>query len=187
MKIERDQLILDNIGLVHHIAAKYNSIDDDDAISEGTIGLMQAADRFDSERGLKFSTYAYSYINGHMLNYFSKRTFELSLDKEIGDDGFTILDTIEDEYDFEADIISHEVDDVRLRVIKEVVEQNFIYTSILPTLPTLYLRYLSCPSFVILSSEFNVTIARIKQIITKIERMLKVELPKHPLYEECKK
>jgi RNA polymerase sigma factor for flagellar operon FliA len=41
----------------------------DELVSEGVIGLMNAADKFDASRGIKFSTYAKYRINGAMLDY----------------------------------------------------------------------------------------------------------------------
>jgi RNA polymerase sigma factor (sigma-70 family) len=61
---DRNRLILDNRALVPWV---YNRIRHfplvarmgmDDAIGHGTIGLIKAADGFDAERGVKFSSYA---------------------------------------------------------------------------------------------------------------------------------
>jgi RNA polymerase primary sigma factor len=56
----RDHLILANTRLVISIAKKYRGqgIPFLDLIQEGNLGLMKAVDRFDPERGYKFSTYA---------------------------------------------------------------------------------------------------------------------------------
>ena len=39
-----------------------------DMIQEGTVGLIQAVERFDSERGVRFSTFASYRIRGRILN-----------------------------------------------------------------------------------------------------------------------
>ena len=62
-------LIDDHLNLVYSIAVRvYRSIrgpiELDDLISFGTVGLLQAADRYDPERGSSFATFAYSRIRG---------------------------------------------------------------------------------------------------------------------------
>ncbi|MFH1361193.1 MAG: sigma-70 family RNA polymerase sigma factor [bacterium] len=60
--------------LVHSIAAMVSNkglppnIMYDDLVSDGTVGLMKAWERFDSNRGVKFETYASYRIRGEMLD-----------------------------------------------------------------------------------------------------------------------
>jgi RNA polymerase primary sigma factor len=60
----RDELILANLRLVVHIAKKFsgNGLGLLDLVQEGNLGLIKAVDKFDSERGNRFSTYAYWWI-----------------------------------------------------------------------------------------------------------------------------
>lgn len=53
-----------NLKLVASIARHYNTkgMEYDDLIQEGNIGLMRAVDRFDSEKGFKFATYAHWWV-----------------------------------------------------------------------------------------------------------------------------
>ena len=63
-KQARCRLIESNMRLVINIAKGYRNraIPLEDLIQEGAIGLMQAAERFDPEKGFRFSTYATHWI-----------------------------------------------------------------------------------------------------------------------------
>lgn len=68
-----NSLIMDNLKLVGHIASKYRSRPDyNDIVQAGMVGLCEAAMRFDETRGNKFSTYAGSYIHGHICEYYHR-------------------------------------------------------------------------------------------------------------------
>ena len=56
----RERMILSNLRLVVLIAKRYvgRGLGFSDLIEEGNIGLMKAVDRFDPEKGFRFSTYA---------------------------------------------------------------------------------------------------------------------------------
>lgn len=60
----RERLIESNMRLVINIAKGYRNraIPLEDLIQEGAIGLMQAAERFDPDKGFRFSTYATHWI-----------------------------------------------------------------------------------------------------------------------------
>ena len=63
----RDIIVEHNIKLVYHIAKNYNSLtgismEFADFIQEGCIGLIKAIDKFDPDKGFKFSTYAIWWI-----------------------------------------------------------------------------------------------------------------------------
>ncbi len=69
----RAQLLNQYLGLVHHSARRLlgrvsRDIELDDLIGAGTLGLVQALEGFEPERGLAFSTYAVPRIRGAMLD-----------------------------------------------------------------------------------------------------------------------
>ncbi len=68
----REQLIDNNYGLVHACANKFRGrgVDYDDLFQAGCVGLIKAADNFDSERGFAFSTYAVPVILGEIKRIF---------------------------------------------------------------------------------------------------------------------
>jgi RNA polymerase primary sigma factor len=63
-RLAKQRLIESNMRLVINIAKTYRNraIPLEDLIQEGAIGLMQAAERFDPEKGFRFSTYATHWI-----------------------------------------------------------------------------------------------------------------------------
>lgn len=74
----RAQLLDRYLGLVHHIARQVaarvsDTVELDDLVSAGTLGLMQALEAFDLSRGLAFSTYATPRIHGAMLDSLRSR------------------------------------------------------------------------------------------------------------------
>jgi len=69
----RSTLVADHVGLVHHVARQLaarlsTEADLDELVSAGSVGLMQAAESFESARGLSFSTFAVPRIRGAMLD-----------------------------------------------------------------------------------------------------------------------
>jgi RNA polymerase sigma factor (sigma-70 family) len=70
----RETAILQDMNLVRDIAKRFRGrvppcVTLDDLVSAGTVGLIQAVDRFDSSRGPKFKTYAQHRIHGAMLDF----------------------------------------------------------------------------------------------------------------------
>jgi RNA polymerase sigma factor for flagellar operon FliA len=70
---DRDQLVQKHLGLVEAIARKLKRqitarIDFDDLVGYGSKGLIEAAERFDPQHGVVFTTFAYYRIRGAMLD-----------------------------------------------------------------------------------------------------------------------
>lgn len=75
-----EKWILDHLPLVKHIVKKimYNiggKIEREDLISAGTVGLVKAAQGFDSTRGVEFKTYAYIRVRGAVIDELRNLSF----------------------------------------------------------------------------------------------------------------
>jgi RNA polymerase sigma factor FliA len=71
---KRDKLIIEHLSLVKHVVGKImiclpSHVDREDLIESGILGLIEAAERFDKKKGIKFKTYAYHRIRGSILDY----------------------------------------------------------------------------------------------------------------------
>lgn len=79
-EIAFSELISRHLGTVRRLAHLYSATpsDCDDLISEGIIGLINAAKSYDSSRGAVFSTYAYACIHNKMLTAL-KRSSKIKL------------------------------------------------------------------------------------------------------------
>src|SRR4051794_38776689 len=66
----RETMIESNLGLVRTIARGFRggSLPFDDLVQDGTVGLIQAVERFDHRRGVRFSTYAGWWIRRAILD-----------------------------------------------------------------------------------------------------------------------
>jgi len=69
----RCQLILEHVHLVENVVraagwGRSSHLDREDLVGEGMLGLIDAVDRFDPERGLRFSIYATLRIRGQILD-----------------------------------------------------------------------------------------------------------------------
>jgi len=66
-----DALVASHLRLVPKIAQKYSGygIDVTDLISEGNLGLLHSVERFNPDKGFRFSTYARWWIKAAILNF----------------------------------------------------------------------------------------------------------------------
>jgi RNA polymerase sigma factor for flagellar operon FliA len=70
----REAAIIQNLQIVNNLARRFKRrvppcVTFDDLASAGTIGLIEAVDRFDASRGLKFKSYAQHRVMGAMLDF----------------------------------------------------------------------------------------------------------------------
>jgi RNA polymerase sigma-32 factor len=65
-----ERLLRSQIGLVHQLAFSHaiNSIEREDLVQEGLMGLLKAIRRFDPDRGVRLSTYAAWWIRAYQLS-----------------------------------------------------------------------------------------------------------------------
>lgn len=75
-----NQMVLDNLALVKHIIARMelylpSGMDKEDLVSIGNWGLIEAAQKFDHRKKVKFQTYAYIRIRGAILDEVRKNSF----------------------------------------------------------------------------------------------------------------
>lgn len=70
-KLARQELVQRHWNLIWHIVHRFigRGHDPEDLFQVGAIGLLKAIDRFDTSRGLKFSTYAVPLIMGEIRRY----------------------------------------------------------------------------------------------------------------------
>jgi len=69
----RSQLIAEYAYLARYVVDRLNlktsaSVDHDDLLSEAVVGLIDAVDRYDPSRGVKFETYAYARVRGAVMD-----------------------------------------------------------------------------------------------------------------------
>ena len=69
----RSELLAEHISLVHHVSRQIHrrvssDVELDELISAGTMGLIDALERFDASRGLAFSTFAVPRVRGAILD-----------------------------------------------------------------------------------------------------------------------
>ena len=109
----RKKLIEHNLRLVAHVAKKYfgNSVEQDDLISIGTIGLIKAVSSFKPDKGIRLATYAARCIDNEILMYF-RGTKKSAQDVYISDpidtdkDGntLTLIDVLTDDTNIEEEL-----------------------------------------------------------------------------------
>src|SRR3954471_14599888 len=81
----RDELVRLHLPLVEHFARRFLNRGEpfDDLLQVGTIGLIKAVDRFDTERGVEFSTYATPTIVGEIKRHFRDRGWAVRVPRRL--------------------------------------------------------------------------------------------------------
>ena len=114
----RNKLIESNLRLVIYIAKKYanKGVSLHDLVQEGNIGLIRAADKFDPERGVRFSTYATWWIKQGVLRHLHNNNKRKESPSEVEEIATETIDMMEDIISFE---IRYKMDQVVNRLISK--------------------------------------------------------------------
>ena len=81
----RDSLVRLHLPLVEHCARRFRNRGEpfEDLVQVGTIGLIKSVDRFDTERGVEFSTYATPTIIGEIKRYFRDKGWAIRVPRRL--------------------------------------------------------------------------------------------------------
>ena len=81
----RDALVHLHLPLVEHCARRFRNRGEpfEDLVQVGTIGLLKSIDRFDSDRGVEFSTYATPTIIGEIKRYFRDKGWAIRVPRRL--------------------------------------------------------------------------------------------------------
>jgi RNA polymerase sigma factor (sigma-70 family) len=68
-------IVLANIGIVYKVVNRYcrRVEDKPDLEQEGTLGLFEAARRFDKAKNVTFATFAWEYVKGYVFRYYREK------------------------------------------------------------------------------------------------------------------
>ncbi len=81
----REELVRLHLPLVEHCARRFTNRGEplDDLVQVGTIGLIKSVDRFDTARGVEFSTYATPTIIGEVKRYFRDKGWAIRVPRRL--------------------------------------------------------------------------------------------------------
>jgi RNA polymerase sigma-B factor len=92
----RDRIIERHINMPKFFANRFGKHEQqEDLVQVATLGLINAVDRFDPDRGVEFNTFATITILGEIKRYFRDKTWSLKVPRRIKDLNIAINQTIE--------------------------------------------------------------------------------------------
>ena len=121
----RDGLVKENIHLVGYVlkSIRCNSIDREDAYQIGCMGLIKAAERYEGNRGVMFSTFATHHIRNAILKELSRNNrFNRDTDLKEPNEMAEIKSKEEDE---KPDIVN-KMEDITEETLYRIVESGRI-------------------------------------------------------------
>lgn len=93
----RDELIVMHLNLVRYLASRFRNRGEpiDDLIQVGTIGLIKAIDRFDTDREVEFTTYATPTIVGELKRYFRDKGWAIKVPRRLQELSFRVNQAVD--------------------------------------------------------------------------------------------
>ncbi|MEO6627705.1 MAG: sigma-70 family RNA polymerase sigma factor, partial [Aquihabitans sp.] len=81
----RDELVHDHLRLAAHLASRFanRGVATDDLMQVASIGLLQAVERYEPERGLEFSTFATPTIMGELKRHFRDKGWAIRVPRRV--------------------------------------------------------------------------------------------------------
>ncbi|HTA39724.1 MAG TPA: SigB/SigF/SigG family RNA polymerase sigma factor [Candidatus Acidoferrales bacterium] len=81
----REELVVAHLNLVRFLAMKFVNRGEplDDLVQVGTLGLLKAIDRFDTERGVEFTTYATPTVVGEIKRHFRDKGWAVKVPRRL--------------------------------------------------------------------------------------------------------
>ncbi len=187
----RNRLVEANLKLVIHIAQRYNgaSLNLEDLIQEGNLGLIRAVEKFDPDHGTKFSTYAGSWIQGKILNYcitrgkITSNELPLAYKKDDADREIQITSTELHSTGEELDeyLIAQETREKVTKTVNRLLEKGHLSQKDVEVFKSrVYLE----KTLREIGEELEITKQRVKQIEQKVYQRLKTSPSLKTMYEE---
>jgi RNA polymerase sigma factor (sigma-70 family) len=159
------ELVEANLRLVIHVAKRYynKGVPIQDLIQEGNIGLIKAAEKFDVERGLRFSTYATWWIKQGILRALYNNNKRKETPMEIEELALESIDIMEDIIAFE---VRNKVDEA----VKRLVDKGMLSEKAVKAFRArVYLE----KTLDEIGQELELTRERIRQIENNVKERLK--------------
>src|ERR1700680_3160085 len=93
----REELVLAHLNLVRYLAVRFAHRGEtlEDLVQVGTLGLIKAIDRFDSSRGVEFTTYATPTIIGEIKRHFRDKGWAVKVPRRLQELNLSVNRAIE--------------------------------------------------------------------------------------------
>jgi len=168
MKAEKKSIIIEEyVGLVRSIVSRYRyyNYPVEDLMQEGMIGLMEAKERFDGEKGASFTTYAAFWVKKRVIDALNRERKE-SMDAIAYDDSI-----FNEEQEIEAEV---KVEETELEVNELNIPQDFPEEE----KKFLNLHFIEKQTLSEIAKIMNLSRERIRQLKQKAMRRMKQYLKK---------